>query len=298
MTMTDMWPLADEVRLAISHLAGSTPMDVLTQSGLKAPGWVVVFPTFILEPAAGSLAWMMKRIPYGAPEAMRDRLASAAEQGLITMNGEDTYHLTPKALDIERRLTAVYQAALGSVELLPKADLARLTRLFNRVSDVCLAASEPTDKSCLLHERSLVPDLDAPMMAHLDQAVSELAAFRDDCHPATWQPLGVTGPTWEAFTLIWRGQATTLDTIYQRIQGRRNPRDVYVKALADLTQRGWIQPDGDGYRATEQGNEVRQAAEDETDRLFYTPWQALPGSFIDEIRSLLTALRDALKQPA
>lgn len=298
MTMTDVWPLADEVRLAISHLAGSTPMEILTQSGLKAPGWVVVFPTFILEPAPSSLAWMMKRIPYSTADAGRDRLASAAEQGLITINGEDTYHLTPKALGIERRLTAAYYAALGQAEPLPAADLARLIRLLNRVSDVCLAAPEPTDKSCLLHERSLAPDLDAPLMAHLDQALSELGAFRDDCHPATWQPLGVTGPAWEAFTLIWRDQATTLDTIYQRVQGRRNPRDAYVLGLIDLAQRGWIETDGDGYRTTEAGREVRQTAEDETNRLFYTPWKSLPTPHIDEIRSYLIALRETLKQPA
>jgi hypothetical protein len=53
-----------------------------------------------------------------------------------------------------------------------------------------------------------------------------------------------------------------------------------------------------GYQATEQGQVIRQAAEDATDQLFYAPWSCLDEDEFQKLGDLLTRLGDRLQQMA
>jgi hypothetical protein len=57
-------------------------------------------------------------------------------------------------------------------------------------------------------------------------------------------------------------------------------------------ERGWIAQHGEAYRVTDRGAALRQGAEEMTDRLFYTPWACLSEAETEELRGLLTQLRD------
>jgi len=44
-------------------------------------------------------------------------------------------------------------------------------------------------------------------MIRIDQLLTDLDAYRGDCHTCAWQPLGVSGLAWEMLTLIRQGEA-------------------------------------------------------------------------------------------
>jgi DNA-binding MarR family transcriptional regulator len=86
-----------------------------------------------------------------------------------------------------------------------------------------------------------------------------------------------------------------LDELCQKLERRGHSRDVYAQALDDLIRRGWISEEADKYRVTQKGQVLRQEAEDKTDRYFYAPWACLSKHESEELRDLLTQLRDGLR---
>ena len=62
----------------------------------------------------------------------------------------------------------------------------------------------------------------------IDQYLTDLNAYRNDASLSVWQPYGVSGATWEAFTCLWRGDARTLDALCDRLSFRGHPHDDYA----------------------------------------------------------------------
>ena len=77
------------------------------------------------------------------------------------------------------------------------------------------------------------------------------------------------GPTLDALTRVWRGEATSEVELAAKLTTQR-PADVATE-LARLRRDGFVAPDG-ALRTTDKGAQARQAIEDETDRLFYSGW--------------------------
>jgi hypothetical protein len=104
----------------------------------------------------------------------------------------------------------------------------------------------------------------------------------------------VPGHGWEAFTLLWRGEATTLAAIHEKLSWRGYLPEEYAAALNELAQRHWLVCEGTDYRLTDKGRDLRQLAEDETDRVFYTPWTCLSSQERAHLGRLLTAFGKAV----
>ena len=189
-------------------------------------------------------------------------------------------------------------AALADVEPLPAGDLRRLNDLLRRLVEATLAAPEPGAKPQLLASRLTDPGAQASAAALTDQYLTDLARFRDDAHVAAWRPYGTSGITWEALTLIWRGEAYSPDTLARRLERRAQPAQVYIDAIHDLVERGWIAQHGQAYRVTDRGAAIRRQAEETTDRYFYAPWSCLGEAETDELRGLLARLCDRYAQPS
>jgi hypothetical protein len=160
--------------------------------------------------------------------------------------------------------------------------------------DASLAAPEPPDKWHLQLSRRTDPGETAPIVARIDQYLTDLNAYRNAASLSVWQPYGVTGATWEVFTCLWRGEVRTLDELCGRLTFRGHPRDDYAGALADLVARGWSVAAGDGYELTDAGRIVREQAEQDTDRHFFVPWACLGEEEVAELKTLLAGLRDGL----
>jgi len=196
---------------------------------------------------------------------------------------------------VQQSFGAVH-AALADVAPLPAGDMIRLNQLLRRLVDATLAAPAPADKPELLASRMTDPGARGSQAALTDQYLTDLVRFRDDAHQAAWQPHGVGGPTWEALTLIWRGEAYSPDTLAKVLERRAQPTQVYIDAIHTLVERGWIAQHGEAYRVTDRGAALRQQAEEATDRFFYAPWSCLSEAETEELRGLLTQLRDRFAQ--
>jgi hypothetical protein len=304
MSTSDLWLLALEAWDRLAEVYGPAMAHAaVNEAGLAEGtyfGWMLAAPGFEPDPiSAGRLAG---RAPYTAQALNDARLADGAEQGLLRPAGEGEYYLTEAGRTAARRIFEAAYHVMTSLQPLPAAEMSRLADLLRRLVEACVAAPEPPGKYCLRLSRRIVPSDAAPALAWIDQYLSDLNFYRDDAHMASWKPYGIGGAAWEAFTYLWRGEARTLDELWDRLAFRGHARQDYADALEDLAVRGWIAAEGDGgspcgekgCRLTDAGRAVREAAEQTTDAYFFAPWACLGEGELGELRALLTGLRDGL----
>ena len=127
------------------------------------------------------------------------------------------------------------------------------------------------------------------------QYLNELEGYRTDAHRAAWMAHNVAGHAWDAFSHLWRNDASTLDQMYETLQYNEVPKEVYAADLLGLAKQGWVREEAGTYHVTEAGKKIRDDAEALTDRYFFTPWNCLSESELEDLFNLSTQLRDGLK---
>ncbi len=290
-----LWPTALEALRALGRQYAPEMNRVAAE--LRLPdwhGWLLEAWLFAPEPI--SAARLRLRSPYTSPQWYNERLAAAAGQGFLA-EGPGTpqaYSLTELGRWAAKRLIEAGYAKMATLQPLPEEALEHLADLLMRLVQSCLAAPEPPEKECLRLSRRMDPGAEADAVIRIDQYLSDLAAYRDDAHLAAWRPHAVEGPAWEAFTYLWRGEAATLDDLCAKLKHRGFAREDHQCAPAALIERGWVAESAGAYRVTGVGNEIRQAAEETTDRYFYAPWACLSAEEVADLQSALVRFRDAL----
>jgi len=295
MNTAGLWPIALEALQALGRHYG--PEMARAAAELNLPEWYGwLLPALVLDPEPVSAARLRVRSPYTSARLYNERLANAASQGLLALvaGTENEYRLTEWGKRAAERVIGAAYMKMATLQPLPPTELERLADLLLRLVKSCLIAPEPPGKECINLSRRTDPGDHAAVVIRIDQYLSDLSAYRDDAHLAAWQPYQIDGHAWEAFTLLWRGEASTLDDLCQRLGRRGYSRDEYRQALEDLIQRGWVAEEAGEYRVTPPGKEIRQTAEETTDRYFYTPWSCLNQEETEDLRTLLIRLRDAL----
>jgi hypothetical protein len=298
MNTGDLWHLSWEALQALGAHYG--PAIDHAAEGIGIPlgewyGWLMAARIF--EPYPVSTARLQVRAAYSAPARLDEDLAKGVHMGLLEpaagIKGRE-YHLTEQGHWAIRHLIDTAYTAMIALHPLPNADLERLDALLYRLVRASLAVPEPPGKWCLRIARHYDPGESAPAIVRLDQYLSDLDAYRDDAHLAAWQPCGVSGQTWEAFTMLWRHGLLTLDQLATRLRRRGHTPETYAVALDELAARGWIARDGDAYQLTDEGRSQREAAEATTDRYFYAPWSCLSASETAELSDLLIRVQEGL----
>jgi hypothetical protein len=291
----DVWPLLWGALDALTSHYGPAIDSAAAELGIPVGQWYGwLMAARIFEPEPVSAERLHVRSAYTAPAQLEASLAKGAGLGLLEPKGQGDYCLTAAGHAAVERLIRTARAAMAGLRPLAGDDLLRLASLLRRVVDASLDAPEPPGKWCLRIARHYDPGVDAPVMERLDQYLSDLSAYRDDSHLASWRPTGVSGQAWDVLTLIWRGVADDLDQICTRKVHRGFTREEYAVALEDLIERGWIVHDSDRYCLTELGESVRSQAEVATYRYFYAPWACLSEEELADVRQLLERFRDAL----
>lgn len=298
MADSDLMPLIQDVWDRISAVYGpAMARAAAKEAGLAEGtyfGWMLAAPGFAPEPISAER--LAGRGPYTARSLNELRLADGASQGLLRPLGDGDYVLTEAGLAAARRIFEAAYHSMALLQPLPAAQLERLVELLRRVAEACETAPEPPGKYCLRLSRRIVPSAGAPILAWIDQLLSDLNAYRDDAHMASWRPFGISGAAWEAFTCLWRGEVRTLDELCGRLALRGHAREDYADALADLVARGWITAVADGFQLTAAGRAVREQAEQTTDQYFFAPWACLDAGEMEELRALLGGLRAGLPE--
>jgi hypothetical protein len=294
-----LWPLALEALQALGMHYAPAMDDAAARFGLPSPEWYGwLLPALILEPEPISSAGLRVRAAYTAPQIIDERLLTAAAQGFLIPVSETEYRLTEPARVVARGVIDAAYAKMATLEPIPPDELEHLAALLGRLVGSCLAGPEPPGRWCIAWSRRSDAGDAAAVVQRIDQYLSDLGAYRDDAHLAAWQPLALDGIAWEALTFIWRGDATTLDELTQKLERHGYSRAEYAEALDDLVARGWVAGEAGAYRVTPAGQEIRQAAEDLTDDYFYAPWSCLDKQDVEELQDLLIRFRAGLRNRA
>ncbi len=296
MEIKEMWPLALQALQALaSHYR--LPMEQMIAK-LGLPEWCtgILFPALSFDPATVTAAKLHIRGAYTAEALFAHRLQQAAQLGLV-QEAEDqagAYRLTSHGREAADMIIQAAYDCMRQLQPLPDEELEQLAGLLYRLVDVCLKAPSPPGKWCIQLSQRLDSGENAHVVIRIDQYLSNLSAYRDDVHLAAWQPHACSGQAWEALTLLWRGEAATLDEVFGKLERRGFSREEYRQALDDLVGRGWLEAENERYSLTPLGGQIRQAAEALTDEYFYAPWRQLSEADLQALRSLLIRLRENL----
>ena len=242
------------------------------------------------------MARIRRRSPYSAAANWERILEQLAAQGLYTATDAGDYLLTDDGRSALNHFLAAFRSHLAAITV--DVDLERLVELLGRIVAACLNAPEPPGTWAIRHSHNIVPDEDASALAKIDQHLDDLNAFRDDAHLAAFAPHEISGQGWELFTMLWRDQVKTVAEMAEKMAFRGHDEAAYAAALDDLVARGWAESTADGAYLTEKGQEIRAAAELQTDRYYYLPWLALNQAEAKELFELMTEANGRLAKLA
>jgi hypothetical protein len=290
-----LWNLTLEALAAVRTHYEPVIERFIAESGVTT--WGLLLMALTLEPETTSPVRFQVRGPYTAADAYLGPLAAAAEKGYLAEVAPGEYRLMEAGRAEALRFIEEARAAMAEADPLPEADSERLSGLLDRLVQASLATPPPPDTRCISLSYRLMPAV-SPPLPYTEQAISCLAAYRDDAHLAAWQPSGLSATALETLTFLWRGEANSLDALCERLSHRGHLRQVYAQALAELRERGFIEGPDSAPQVTEAGRAFRDQVEADTDRYFFAPWACLDDAEKAELADLLTCLRDGLRESA
>lgn len=309
-----LWSLAHEVLRALGQQYYPVMEARAAEAGLGECDWYLLLPALTFDPEPISTRKLLVRVPFYAPHVYEKRLQNLAELGYLSasavdQNGSDypryEYNLTESG-----RMTIQWIIQAADVEMqrmhpLTLAELERLAELLRRVVKACEIAPVPPGKWALTLSRQTDHANVAPVVVRIDQYLTDLNAYRDDCRLAAWkensETAGVSPPAWEVLTQLWKVAGAkenggySLKQLSNMLERRGHPRQVYAEALKELDKLGWVQVAGRVYRLTEAGRQAREGARRRTDQYFYRPWNSLRPDELAELKKLLVAAWDGMK---
>ena len=239
----------------------------------------------------------VKRTPYANPDDIVFRLDGAIERGWLEDLGGDRYTVSARGTEVADGLFELGDRLFAALATLPDTELERLIALLFTVVETARQLPEPAEKWALSWGVKFDRGPDAPLMVRARRFLLDLFSYRDDSHIAAWQPYGASGQEWEAFSMVWQGDAATAAELTEKLPYRHYDEAAYEQALQSLVARGWLVKEDGAYAATEKGKRLRQEAEDTTDRYFDAAWVSLNEAEIEECKGLLGKLAEMLKPP-
>jgi hypothetical protein len=292
-----LWSLAQEAMRAFEPFYRDVMRKAIDESGVP-DDWFALSMARGSEPAPFTVERFHALSPYTARERQAGMLEKLVQLELLERVEEEAYRLTDPGRETVEAIFGAAHQALGAAEPLPAGEMGELNRLLRRLVDATLEAPEPQEKWAIVYSRWTDPGEGAPASVLADQYLTDLIRFRDDAHLAAWKPYGVSGHAWEALTFVWRGEAGTAEELVKKLPYRSHTVEDYREALRDLVTRGWVVEESGTCSLTEEGTQVREDAEEATNRLFFAPWACLNGSETARLRELLTRMRDELHSAA
>jgi hypothetical protein len=214
------------------------------------------------------------RYVYSSKDLASEPVSILTEKGLLVEDAEGGYALTPWAHSIVANVHEAAWAHLSRLQPLPPGELRGLTEEFERAAksmaeDPLLA---PRPGTHFAGSRALATfGADAHPMVRLEQAIYDLWLARDDAHIGAWRDTGLEGPTMQALTLLWSGEASTVSGLAEMLYEDQMPEDLEGN-LSALAERGYLMRDGDNLALTPEGSLAREDIERETDRRYFASW--------------------------
>lgn len=253
---------------------------------------LMAVPTFEPKPVSAQL--LSIRSPYTSPAYFNASLQKLAQQGLLVLVTADAYRLTSTGQHTLKTLLDQIHTALGSVQPLTVTKMMDLASRLNELADACLQAPDPPGTWSIQHSRRLDPGRKAPMVARIDQFLSELLAFRDDAHLAAWHAYESNGHAWDILTYLSLNQGGSASSINLALSRRGNSMAQTLDAVDHLVRKGWVTNTNGALHVTPFGIEVHQTAEETTDRYYLIPFRFFNDEFLSKTVDLVNEYRRGL----
>ncbi len=279
----DLVPLFPEF-LTKRRTKFTLPLRLTEELGIDRPA--LFFVTGGVAPQGGGRFSEMWN-PYATQWDQQQAASVAARDAGLVDEKDGRWGLTAAGRDLVTRVRREADAYLASLQSpLSLEDLTRLASLLGRAFDATAASLDRRWHSHIPRALRMAGDGTNPMVA-LENTVYGLWQARDDCHMAAWRQAGLDGPTLDTLTRVWRGEAASEEELAGKLTSQR-PADIATQ-LARLRRDGLVEADGPP-RTTDKGAKARQAIEDETDRLFFSPWPDDVGASAGWLREKLAAV--------
>ena len=250
-----------------------------------------------MEPEPFGLAHVYQCIPYANPEIFRQDFEGAVRRGWLIINAEGTYRASEKGKQYHRCLHRELENVYGRLRPLPVMQLERLNQILNEIVAAIADATTITYKPAFEIDLRLAP-VGGSTLQKICCNLSHLLAFRDDAYLNAWMDQDVNSYVWEAFSLIYKGQAQTAAGLAARLEEQRQyDEDAYASALAELVDRGWVTWQGSKYEPTVEGLRVLAEVARKMTQSFFDAWGNIEEARIDQLKVLMEALLKALKSP-
>ncbi|MEO5952952.1 MAG: hypothetical protein ABIQ44_10860 [Chloroflexia bacterium] len=276
------------------------PPILLLRGGLaESPGWFLI-QAMEFDPAPLTFEGLRVRDIYASERIVAALLEIMASEKWLDRTQSGEYYLTEQGREVYARIRGRHQLFLTGIKLLevmPEEEIVELEGLLAKVINDCLKAKGEDKPWSLKYSRNRAPGAEALPLDRVRQYLEDVNAFRDDAHMAAWKPFCSEGYVWEAFSLVCDGQASSAEDVFEALSHRGYSRSEYAGGLNGLVGQGYLEGDneGEGYRVSEKGREMRAVVEKATDEYFYGPWRVLSVREQERMVKLLTRLRDGLR---
>lgn len=296
--MDSIWPNVQAAFQAIGPHYQPQTGPFVTEFGYEDGDWFLSFVAYGVDPEPLTAVALQKKIfVYSDLDRVQQLLAGAAERGFLAETQAGHYTITDKGRGGMDRFFEIAWDAIADMLPIPEPEMERLARLLYRVVAATETAAEQVVKANLKVSRRTDPGLDALEIVRIDQYLTDLLRYRDDAHIAVWSAYGVSGPAWEAFTYIWRGDVQTTAELVEKLPNRGHTAVAYDEALTTLVQKGWLTVQDGVYAVTAVGQQLRDAAEAQTEENFNIGLWALDAAEIKTLLSLLAQFKEGLIIP-
>ena len=288
-----LWSSISEAYHAISHTYVGLFDNIEQKTGLPPRSTGLLFAALTFEPQTTSVERLQVRAPYVSEGNYRSQLLELAEKKFLVEPVPGEFRLSPRGHQTVDRLIKSGREAMALADPLAPADSNLLADRLGVLVQACMFTPPPPDTWSIRLSYSLMPEL-TPPLPYTEQAMSCLAAYRDDAHLAAWRPSGLSGPALEVVTILWSGQANSLDEIYRLLTRRGFEKHDYLAYVNSLRKTSIVDGPDEALHLTSAGVSFRKQVEEDTDSYFYAPWNCLSSIQKMEISCLLIDLRNGL----
>lgn len=292
-----LWASIEKTYYEIAHTYTGLFDSSELKMGLPTHSIGLLFAALTFEPQTTTVERLQVRAPYVSEVNYRSRLQQLADTKFLVEPVPGEFRLTARGHKAVDRLIKSGREAMAKADPLFPEDGQLLAKRLGELVQACLFTPPPPETWSIRLSSSLIPELDPPL-PYIEQAMSCLAAYRDDAHLAAWKTSGLSGPAMEALTMMWREKADSLDEIYRQLARRGFERHDYQVQINSLRKAGLVDGPDTSLHLTSSGRAFRQQVEKDTDHYFYAPWGCLSSAQKAELSCLLLDLRNGLRLKA
>ena len=269
--------------------------EALEVAGLTGSEWALLVYCFLNEPPF-TLDDLRCWLPYTSDALLGRWLKELLATLNVQRVADGDLIVTDKGVALVQEWCRNGRGLLARRHPLPRAALKALADGLEQV--VTAALETPTVRTIrLFGSRRLAFEPQTSVMVRIDQALTDLHHFRDDCHTTAWSAQGLSGPEIEMLTLLWRGEAKDVGSLVAVLRELRGHEAEQVARIAQrLARRGLIELDGESAELTVAGRRMRDDIEAATDRNYMPPWTVLPPPQLQDLGQLLARFTQSLSR--